>query len=77
MGMFDTICVPCAYCGAPIEEQTKSGLCHLRYCTLDDMPADIAVGIQGMEVDCPACLKTSVIQSKVKVELCVVKKEDQ
>lgn len=57
MGCFDSLLVPCLFCGVEIQEQTKSGPCMLDYYKWDDpnLPIWMMQDMNGMEIQCYEC----------------------
>jgi len=57
MGMFDSLIVSCPDCGHHIEFQSKSGPCELRIYREDNLPTDVAIGMNGDINNCKNCKK--------------------
>jgi hypothetical protein len=57
MGCFDSLYIKCPKCGSELEFQSKSGPCELMDFTAEnkDLPAQIAIGMQGDVVKCAVC----------------------
>lgn len=63
MGCFDTVHFRCPHCNEKIEDQTKSGPCHLNdYEAAEGVPFDVAGGVIGDIVYCPGCGKSWQVQ---------------
>ena len=60
MGMFDSVIIPCAVCGAPLEFQSKAGDCSLRSFTLDNVPSEIAADLNGQWERCKCGAQTTI-----------------
>ena len=57
MGMFDSLYIKCPKCGKELEFQSKSGPCLLMGYNAEDndLPSQIAIGMQGDTVNCQFC----------------------
>jgi|WetSurMetagenome_2_1015567.scaffolds.fasta_scaffold42505_6 hypothetical protein len=55
MGMYDSFIIRCPKCKRNLEFQSKSGPCMLMRCTPQDLPMEIAIGINGDVVECQFC----------------------
>lgn len=55
MGMYDSFTIKCPNCNRQLEFQSKSGPCMLANFTEEDLPTDVAVGINGDVVMCEFC----------------------
>jgi len=55
MGMFDRVICNCPNCGEEVEFQSKVGDCLLNRFTLDRVPMNIAMDINGSSVTCDNC----------------------
>ncbi len=58
MGMFDSLIVSCPDCDGHIEFQSKSGECILRNYTEDNLPTQVAIGMNGDIESCRKCNKS-------------------
>jgi hypothetical protein len=65
VGMFDTVLINCRKCGAELEVQTKTGPCTLATYRLDNVPIDVAEGLDGKGVWCEHCDNHNDIVLKV------------
>lgn len=64
MGMFDTVMVPCPYCGTKNGFQTKSGDCLLKYYDLRDCPEDVLIDVNRHPGYCEQCEMTYKVDIK-------------
>jgi hypothetical protein len=64
MGMFDSLYVPCGFCGKSLEFQSKAGECALRDYTLPDVPPAVAGDLIGESKTCTCGAKT-VLEGKI------------
>ncbi len=55
MGCFDSLYVDCPKCNGSIEFQSKSGYCAMSIYNRDNLPVEVAVGMQGDIEKCEAC----------------------
>ncbi len=55
MGMFDSLIISCPKCDGHIEFQSKSGECILRNYTQDNLPTEVAIGMNGDIESCRSC----------------------
>lgn len=69
MGMFDTFIVPCLFCKAEVEEQTKSGPCCLGVYKFDDpnLPVWIMDDFNGLEMECYTCERRFTVRFDFEV----------
>lgn len=58
MGMFDSLIVSCPDCDGHIEFQSKSGECILRNYREDNLPTQVAIGMNGDIESCRKCGKS-------------------
>ncbi len=61
MGMFDSLFMDCPACGAEraLEFQSKSGPCQLEEYTIENVPAEVLMGLhRDIEGKCPNCGKS-------------------
>jgi len=60
MGMFDSLFMDCPACGAEraLEFQSKTGPCELNEYTLENIPAEVLMGLhRDIKEKCPQCGK--------------------
>lgn len=55
MGCFDSLFINCPVCNHELEFQSKSGSCGLCKFTKDDLPIEVAVGLNHDVVHCQFC----------------------
>lgn len=70
MGMFDSVYIRCPDCGTSIEFQSKTGDCCCIGYTLDDVPSNVARGIDGDIEECPECGR--MVQIKILMQILVL-----
>lgn len=77
MGMYDSLNVDCPKCGKELEFQSKSGACALYNYEKDNLPPDVAIGMNGDVVRCQFCKKRiqliCEIPDSVKIKLIISK----
>jgi len=69
MGMYDSVCIRCPECGTEVEFQTKSGDCICARYTYDNVPANVAGGLDGEIEECPEC--GHMVQIKLNIQLVI------
>lgn len=70
MGMFDSVQVPCPKCKRIEEFQSKSGDCILEVYTLENVPANVVLGInRHSPYECRECKTKFAVRVKVKCEV--------
>lgn len=79
--MFDSLYVNCPNCGNELEFQSKSGVCFLYSYKKNNLPTEVAMGMDGNIVKCDFCNTNFKLECKipevVKIKLIKTnKKED-
>ncbi len=79
MGCYDSLYIKCPNCGKELEFQSKSGASAMFNYKKSNLPPEVAVGINGVIVECQFCrnnfkLKCN-IPKKVQVKLIPTKKK--
>ena len=77
MGMYDSLNAKCPSCGKDLEFQSKSGPCAMFSFEKDNLPPDVAIGLNGDIVRCQFCNKRILLECEipknVKIKLTVTK----
>lgn len=82
MGCFDTVHFRCPHCDEGIEDQSKSGGCHLNDYDAASVPIAVAGGIIGDQVCCRGCGRVWIVSlpgasGRVKLELQEPERDDE
>jgi uncharacterized protein YbaR (Trm112 family) len=80
MGMFDSLIVACPKCHKELEFQSKSGSCGLDVYNADNLPPEVAIGMNGDIIKCQHCKTNFRLEcnfpKKVKIKLIKTMKEN-
>ena len=80
MGMFDSLYIKCPKCGNRLEFQSKSGICSMDTYGKNNLPPEVAVGMNNVIVKCRSCKIKFQLQCKipkrVQVKLIQTKKKE-
>ncbi len=78
MGMYDSLYVECPQCKNELQFQSKSGVCFLEDYHKNDLPPEVAMGMEGDIVRCQFCnnrIKLECnIPTRVKINLRIIGK---
>lgn len=64
--MYDTILIPCPWCGEINGEQTKQGACMMEDFNLSEAPAWVLEAVNGLDARCYHCDKRFSVEAKVE-----------
>jgi len=75
--MYDILNAGCPSCGKELEFQSKSGPCVMFSFKKDNLPPEVAIGLDGDIIRCQFCNKRILLKcdipKKVKIKLIVTK----
>lgn len=55
MALYDSVFVECPHCGDDLEYRSRAGKCELKHYFLNNVPADIAMALDGQREYCEGC----------------------
>ena len=65
MGMFDSLIIECPKCKKDLEIQSKSGCCMLDVYNKNNLPAEVAVGLNGDVIECEFCRCKFIVKCNI------------
>ncbi len=79
MGMYDSFYIKCPKCGSELEFQSKTGSCALFFFKENNLPPEVAVGINKDIVDCEFCGNNFRLECKIprRVKVKLVKTKEK